>query len=391
MKYDFETTVPREGMNTYKYEARKDIFGRADVLPLWVADHDFAIPPCVAAAIRERALHDVYGYEIRGASFNVAIADWIGRRNGWKIRPEWIVFTPGVVSGLVFGINAFSKPGDRIVIQPPVYPPFAHCIKDNGRIVVNNPLVQSGDSFTIDFDDLDRKLVDAKIMILCNPQNPTGRVFTGEELARIGELCEKHDVRILSDEIHSDLIMPQYKHTHIASLSPETAARTVTLIAPSKTFNLAGLASSAAIIPDKGLRKMFRNEIDRLHVGLGNSFGNVAMEAAYRCGDDWLDQFITHISSNIEYVHQFLADNMPKIRSFKVEGTYLMWLDMTGLGLGPDGTKDFVINKAGLGLNDGRDFGTEGACHMRMNVAAPRKTLEQAMRQLQEAYMMLNL
>lgn len=385
MKYDFEKTVPREGMSTYKYSFREGVFGRADVLPLWVADHDFAIPPCVAEAIRRRAEHDVYGYEIRGKRFDNAIVEWVGRRNGWKIEPEWIVFTPGVVAGLVFGIIAFTGEGDGVVIQPPVYPPFARTIRDNGRKVQNNPLVYKDDSFEIDFDGLDRELAGAKAMFLCNPQNPTGRVFTAAELMRIGELCVKHDVYIISDEIHSDLILGPNKHIHIASLSPEIAARTVTLIAPSKTFNLAGLASSAAIIPDEKTRKMFRAVVDRLHVGMGNSFGNVAMETAYRCGDDWLDQFLEHIRGNVEYVRGFLAGNIPAIRSNRVEGTYLMWLDMSGLGLPPDKVKDFVVNKAGLGLNDGREFGIGGDQHMRMNVAAPRKVIEQAMKQLLDA------
>lgn len=385
MKYDFEKTVPREGMNTYKYSSRERVFGRGDVLPLWVADHDFAIPPCVAEAIRCRAEHDVYGYEIRGDSFNNAIVEWVDRRNDWKIEPEWIVFTPGVVAGLVFGIHAFTLQNDGIVIQPPVYPPFARTIKDNGRKVLNNPLIQAGDSFEIDFEGLERELADAKAMFLCNPQNPTGRVFTAGELQRIGELCVKHDVYLISDEIHSDLILGPNRHIHIASLSPEIAAHTVTLIAPSKTFNLAGLASSVAIIPDGEARRMFRAVVDRLHVGMGNSFGNVAMEAAYRCGDDWLDQFLEHIRGNVEYVQNFLAVNIPGIRSYRVEGTYLMWLDMSGLGLPSDGVKDFVVNKAGLGLNDGREFGIGGQQHMRMNVAAPRKVLEQAMKQLFDA------
>lgn len=391
MKYDFEKTVPRDGMSTYKYSLCQNIFGRADVLPLWVADHDFAIPSCVSEAIRRRAEHDVYGYEVRGESFGKAVADWVRRRNGWEVEPEWVVFTPGVVAGLVFGINAFSKAGDSVVIQPPVYPPFARSVKDNGRVVLDNPLVQQGDGFVIDFDDLDRKLAGAKAILLCNPQNPTGRVFTREELLRIGELCIRHDVYIISDEIHSDLIIAPNKHIHIASLSPELAERTVTLIAPSKTFNLAGLASSVAIISDKKMRKMFRAEIDRIHVGMGNSFGNVALEAAYNCGDEWLDQFLEHLAGNIGYVRSFLAEHMPAIRSFRVEGTCLMWLDMSGLSMNSDGVKDFVVNKAGLGLNDGRDFGKEGERHMRMNIAAPRKVLQQAMTQLLDAYNALEI
>lgn len=386
MKYDFEKTVPREGTGTFKYDARESVFGCADVLPMWVADHDFAVPPCVTQAITGRARHGVYGYEMRGESFNSAVAGWVRRRNGWEIEHEWIVFTPGVVAGIVFGLNAFSEKGDGVVIQPPVYPPFAGSVKGNGRVVADNPLVRNGDSYGVDFDDLDRKLADAKILLLCNPQNPTGRVFSCEELLKIGELCVKRDVYIISDEIHSDLILKPNRHIHIASLSPEIAARTVTLIAPSKTFNLAGLASSVAVIPDPRVRRMFRAEIDRAHVGMGNTFGNVALEAAYRCGDDWLEQFLEHIAGNVEYVRSFLAEKIPAIRPSRVEGTYLLWLDMSGLGLNADALKDFTVRRAGLGLNDGREFGAGGEQHMRMNLAAPRKIVGQAMARLLKAY-----
>lgn len=386
MNYDFEKIVPREGTNSFKYDMRKNIFGRADVLPLWVADHDYAVPPCVTEAIVERATrYPLYGYEYRGDSFNRAVIDWVKQRNGWEIEPEWIVFTPGVVAGFVFGINAFSSPSDGIVIQPPVYPPFARSIADNGRVVVNNLLKPAGGRFEIDFDDLDRRLAGAKALILCNPHNPTGRVFTPEELTMVGNLCVRHNVHIISDEIHSDLVLRPNKHTHIASLSPEFASRTVTLIAPSKTFNLAGLGSSVAIIPDPNVRRAYRSEIDKAHVGMGNAFGNVATEAAYRGGGEWLSQFLEHIAGNVEYVRTYIERNIRAVKTYETEGTYLLWLDMSGLGLDAGSVKDFVVNKAGLGLNDGREFGPGGEQHMRMNVAAPRSVLEQAMEQLREA------
>ncbi|MBQ4278938.1 MAG: PatB family C-S lyase [Rikenellaceae bacterium] len=384
--YNFDQIVDREGTNCEKYDSREAIFGRADVIPLWVADTDFAVAPFITEALVRRTAHPVYGYAFRDKAYHDAIAGWVGRRHGWPIDPAWLDFSPGVVAGLVFALRAFTDPGDRVVIQPPVYPPFARVTRLNGREVVNNPLRHDGDRYTIDFDDLDHKLNGAHALLLCNPQNPTGRVFDRDELMRVGELCVRHGVTIISDDIHADLIQKPYRHIPIASLSPEIAAHTVTLIAPSKTFNIAGLSTSVIITPDDTMRRRLRIELDKMHADQGNAFGTTALIAAYNHGDQWLDEFNDYIGGNIEYVCGFLAENLPSVKCHKPEGTYLMWLDFNAWGMPHDELYQWLIDEAGLGLNDGQRFGQEGIGFMRLNLGTSRAVLEQAMRQLLDAY-----
>ena len=392
MRYDFDKIISREGTCCEKYDRRKEIFGREDVIPLWIADMDFEVPAFIREAVMRRAEHPVYGYGFRDEGYQQAIVEWVARRNHWTIQPEWLDFTPGVVAGFSFGLRALSAPGDKVVIQPPVYPPFARMILNNGRTLVNNPLrMDERGHFVVDFEDLDRKLEGAKILLFCNPHNPTGRVFTREELMRIGELCIRHDVCILSDEIHSDLIQKPYHHLHIASLSPELAERTITLIAPSKTFNIAGLSTSVAIVPGKEVRERFRAEMDKLHVDQGNIFGKVALETAYRYGDEWLEQMLDYVGENMDYVVRFLDEKLPSVKSYKSEGTYLMWLDFSSWGMTCEELMRFLVNEAHLGFNEGRLFGEEGKCHMRMNVAAPRSVIRESLERLAAAASRLNL
>ena len=386
MKYNFDTVISREGTFCEKYDRREEIFGRPDVIPLWVADMDFAVPPFVSEAVLRRAQHPIYGYGFRSEAYHEAIVEWMQRRNGWDIRPEWLDYTPGVVAGFIFAFRAFAAEGEKVVIQPPVYPPFARMVRMNNRVVVNSPLARDTEgNFRIDFEDLDRKLEGAKVFLFCNPHNPTGRVFTREELMRIGELCLKHNVYIVSDEIHSDLIQKPYHHIPIASLAPEFAERSVTLIAPSKTFNLAGLSTSVAITPGDTCRRMFRSELAKLHIDQGNIFGAVALEAAYRYGDEWLDQLVDYIGRNMDYVVDFLTTYLPSVKTRKSEGTYLMWLDFTAWNMADEQLMSFLVEKAGIGLNEGARFGVEGRGYMRLNVATPRSILEKAMRQLRQA------
>lgn len=385
MRYDFDDIELRENTGCVKYDLREHLFGRGDVIPMWVADMDFKVLPEITEALRRRTEHPVYGYAVRPDGFYDSIIKWVDRRNGWKIERGWIDFTPGVVSGFTFAIRALTEPGDGIVIQPPVYHPFAGMIRANHREVVDNPLKLTTDGYEIDFDDLDRKLAGARLLLFCNPHNPTGRVFTREELERIGDLCIKHNVPVVSDEIHSDLVQKPYRHIHFASLSDALAQRTVTLIAPSKTFNLAGLSTSVAITAGDTLRRRLRTELDTLHVDQGNVFGTAALEAAYTHGDRWLDQLVEYIGGNMDFVLDFLSREIPRIKAFRSQGTYMMWLDMHGLGMEHEAMVDFVINKARLGLNDGAIFGSGGRGFMRMNLATSRKVVGRAMQQLKDA------
>ena len=385
MKYDFDEVISREGTNCEKLDARERLYGRGDVIPLWVADMEFAAPPAVLNAIRKRAEHPILGYSYRSDQYWNSIIGWVERRSGWKIKGEWLDFTPGVVSGIVFALRAFTSPGDGVVIQPPVYHPFARQVRLNDRVVVNNPMREVQGRFEIDFEDLDRKLSGAKIFLMSNPHNPTGRVFTREELIRIGELCVKHDVVILSDEIHGDLVYKPHKHIHIAALDEAFARRTVTFTAPSKTFNLAGLSTSVAITPDAALRRRLQQEFNKLHADQGNIFGTVALEAAYTHGDEWLERLLEYLEGNIRYVTDFLHRKMPSVKCVPPEGTYLMWLDFRAWPMTHEQIYRFMVERAGIGVNEGAMFGEEGRGWMRMNIATQRSVVERAMNQLYEA------
>ncbi len=385
MKYNFDAVIPREGTFCEKYDHRGRIFGRSDVIPMWVADMDFASPPPVLEAIARRLQHPILGYSYRSDSYWQSVVEWVDRRNGWKIDPSWLEFVPGVVPGLVFALRAFTEPGDGVVIQPPVYHPFARQTRLNERVVINNPVRLVGDRYEIDFEDLDRKLDGAKIFLMSNPHNPTGRVFTREELTRIGELCVKHDVLILADEIHSDLIYRPNKHIHIASLDERFAARTLTFIAPSKTFNLAGLSTASVIVPDAALLRQFRYELSKLHADQGSIFGTIALEAAYRYGEEWLEELLVYLQENIDYILTFLREKMPSVRAVRPEGTYLMWLDFSAWPLSHEELTRFMVEQAALGVNEGSMFGEEGRGWMRLNVATRREVVRQAMNQLYEA------
>lgn len=385
MNYNFDQIIPREGTNCEKFDHREQIFGRADVIPLWVADMDFTSPEPVIEAIRRRAEHPIFGYSFRSPSYLQAIVSWLERRGGWSIPTAWIDFSPGVVSGVVFALRAFTKEGDGIVIQQPVYHPFAREIKSNNRRMIDNPLREENGRYSIDFEDLDRKLADAKVFLMCNPHNPSGRVFTREELTRIGELCVKHDVLILSDEIHSDLVYAPNCHLHIASLNEAFAQRTITLLAPSKTFNLAGLSTSVIITPCDTLRQQLRAELGKLHADQGNIFGAVALEAAYTQGDEWLDQLKTYLSGNIDYVVDFVQENIPSIRCQRPEGTYLMWLDFRAWPLQGEALHRFLVDQVGLAMNEGSMFGPQGLGWMRMNIGCRRAVLTEALTRLAAA------
>lgn len=386
MKYDFDQEIDRKGSKCEKYDNLVTVFSCNDITPLWVADTDFATPPFIMDAIRARAEHPVLGYSFRDEGYFKSIASWLKNRGGWSVDLASLEFSPGVVCGISYGVNSLTEVGDKVVIQPPVYPPFARTVAANGRVVVNNPLKLVNGRYEIDFEGLDCALSDAKMFILCNPHNPTGRVFTRDELRHIGELCLKYGVKIVSDEIHCDLVMPGQKHIHMASISKEIADITLTYLAPSKTFNTAGLSTSVAIITNPEMMKMYRSNSDKLHVGQGNIFGAVALQAAYENGGEWVDELMVYLEGNADYVVDFIAKNMPKIKCYKPEATFLLWLDCRKMAMSVKELNEFMITKARLGLNDGSAFGKDGEGFMRLNIGTTRKTLEKAMNQLKTAY-----
>ena len=387
MKYNFDEIIPREGTNCLKYDARERFFGNSEVLPLWVADMDFKTPGFIVDAIKKRAEHEIYGYTFRGDSYYQSIIGWMKRRHNWDIQREWISFSPGVVAGLTFAIEAFTQPGDGVVVQPPVYFPFFDCVKGTKRKMIENPFKIENGRYTFDFDDLKSKIhKNTKLFLLCNPQNPGGMVWTKEELTELANICLENKIMIISDEIHSDLIFENHKHIPIASLSEEDAQNCMISMAPSKTFNIAGFSSSVVIIPNKTKFTQFERAIGVGHLGMGNIFGTIATEAAYTHGDEWLNQMLQYLWENYRVLEDFFKTNLPKVTVMKPEATYLIWLDFTKYGMKNDDLMKFTIENAKVGLNDGGRFGTGGDGWLRINIGCPRSILVEALERLGKAF-----
>jgi cystathionine beta-lyase len=386
MKYDFDRVMDRTQSESIKWIGNEEHFGEKDLLPMWVADMDFQSPAPVIQALVERAQHGFFGYPWRSPAYYDSIIGWMRKRHSWDIRREWIVNAPGVVSALDLAVHALTQPGDKIVIQPPVYFPFFSIVRNNGRQLVENRLKFENGHYRMDLQDLEKQ-IDArtKALILCSPHNPVGRVWTPDELAALGELCIRKDLLILSDEIHSDLILNGHKHTPLATLTEELAQRTCTLIAPSKTFNLPGLGASAVIIPNGKLRTAFNNAVENFGLQVGNVFGIVALQAAYQYGEEWLKQMLDYVEGNVAYATRFLAERIPGIKFACPEGTYLLWLDCRGLGLSHTALRDLIIKQAKVALNDGPEFGSGGEGFQRMNLACPRSILEEGLVRIERA------
>ena len=386
-KYNFDEIVPREGTNCIKYDALERFFGSKDVLPLWVADMDFKTPDFIVDAIKKRAEHEIYGYTFRDDAYYNSIIGWMERRHNWKIKKDWISFSPGVVAGLTFGIEAFSKPGDGVVVQPPVYFPFFDCVKGTKRKLIENPLKIENGRYTFDFEDLKAKIdKKTKLLLLCNPQNPGGTVFTREELTELATICIENKIMVISDEIHSDLIFNGNKHIPFASLSDEIAQNCMVSMAPSKTFNVAGFSSSIVIIPNKTKFARYERAIGVAHLYMGNIFGSVAMEAAYAHGDNWLDQMLDYMWDNYKILEEFFETKLPKVKVMKPEATYLIWLDFREYGMKNAELMKFTIENAKVGLNDGGRFGTGGDGWLRINIGCPRSVLIEALKRLEKAF-----
>lgn len=385
--YDFDHIVERSETNSVKYDLREMYFQNKDVIPMWVADMDFETPPFIRKAVQKRAEHPIYGYSIKPESYFLSIINWLKKRFSWDVLKKDILFSPGVVPGFTLAIMAYTKPGDKVITQPPVYFPFFQSIEDNGRELVYNQLIEKDNYYTIDFEDLDTKLSDpkTKVLLISSPHNPVGRVWNQEELEKMVALCKKHDVIMLTDEIHSDLVFKGNKHIPTASISDVAKELCVTFMAPSKTFNMAGLSTSFLVIQNEALKKKYEEVLQAYHLGMGNVFGNEALEAAYNFGEEWLEELIEYLSVNNDYVADFLEKNVPEITFLKPEATYLLWLNCKELGMTEKDLQAFFIKKAGLGLNNGAIFGPGGPGYMRMNVACPLSTVKTALDQLLKA------
>jgi len=331
-RYDFDTVIDRSNTSCEKWDGLEERFGKPDLHAMWVADMDFKAPPELIDVLEHRVQHGIFGYTGRFDPYYRSVIDWVKRRHGWEIRKEWIAFSPGVVPALSMALLAFTQPGDKVVIQPPVYYPFFNVIGGRGRTILENPLVFENGRFSMDLDDLERKLdPSVKVIFLCSPHNPVGRVWARDELERLGRICVENDILIVSDEIHSDIIFSGSRHIPMASISEEIARRTLTCISPSKTFNIAGLSTSAVIIPDPGVRANYQRVVDFLHIDSGNVFGTLALEACYNLGEPWLEELLEYLEGNLDFTEDFLAKNLPGISLVRPEGTYIPLLDCRSL------------------------------------------------------------
>ena len=387
MQFDFDTVVERRGTNSLKYDFAKERGKDENVLPLWVADMDFRTAPSIVKKLEETARHGIFGYSEGKEEYYRAVEAWYQTYFDWQIKEEWLIKTPGVVFAIAAAIRAFTKEGDAVLLQQPVYYPFGATIRKNKRRLINNPLQLVDGHYEIDFADFERKILenDVKVFLLCSPHNPVGRVFKEWELRKLGDICIRHGVLVISDEIHSDFTYPGYKHHVFASLASEYADISVTCTSPSKTFNLAGLQVSNIFIPNPGLRREFQNEIDAIGYSQVNLMGLKACQEAYESGAKWLTEVKEYLAGNLAYVRTYLQENLPQIKLLEPEGTYLVWLDFRGLSLNEEEREELLVKKAHLWLDSGILFGTEGNGFERINIACPRKILEQALEQLKEA------
>lgn len=372
--FDFDREIDRTGTHSVKYDSRLAVFGKADVIPAWVADMDFAAPPAVTQALTERAQHPIYGYTVFPDSLYDALIEWLQRRHGWAVQRDWIVMCPGVVPSINAAVMAFTQPGEAVIVQPPVYFPFFSAVTQTGRKLIQNPLHLDNGRYTIDFDHLEQCAKEAKLLLLCSPHNPVGRVWSPEELQHVQQIADRHNLIVFSDEIHHDLIYPGHRHHVLASIANDNS-NLITAVAPSKTFNIPGLNLSALVIPDKTVRNAVTQIFNQFHVSASNPFSVAAFEAAYRDGEAWLTALLNYLQDTRTSVENFVAEHLPDIQVIKAEGTYLLWLDCREWQMTDAQLKDFFIHQAGVGLNPGVQFGSEGNGFMRLNIGAPRQTV----------------
>lgn len=384
MVYDFDEIIDRTGSNSRKWS--KDVmiknFGRDDILPMWIADMDFKCPPPIIEKMVEVASHGVYSYTFVPDEYYSAVISWCKRRHKWDIKKEWITFTHGTVSTLHYIIQEFCNPGDKVIVQTPGYNPFENAVKRHGAILVKNPLKLQDDRYYIDFDDLEEKAKDAKVLIFCSPHNPTGRVWSLEELKRVSEICLRNNMLMVVDEIHKDLILYNNEHTSFTKISEEAANNCIVCVSPNKAFNLGGLKSSYTVIPNKSIRERFQKRLEINSITSPNVFAVPALIAAYTECDEWLDQLIHYIEGNFNYVREYLKNNIPNVKLIEPQATYLAWIDVRNVGINFEQFSDLLINKARVGVNLGTEFIDNGEGFIRMNLGCPRCIVEDAMKRI---------
>ncbi len=391
--YDFDKLIERKETDSYKWGMLKEVFGRDDLLPMWIADMDFPSPKPVIEALRKRVEHGIYGYAYPKDSVKEAFVERVRRKFSWVIEPEWVVITPGSMPAIHAAIRAFTRPGDKVILQSPVFTPFWKAIRNTGRQVLNNKLLLDGRRYLMDYEGL-RKVIEpppynearAKLAILCSPHNPVGRVWSESELRILGNILLEHDVLILADEIWAELVFRGRRHVPFASISGDFAERAITIMAPSKTFNLAGIQATSLIIPNDAVREAFLYELSRAGISpTTNVFGLAAMEAAYRYGDPWLEQLLTYLEGSLKYLVKYVREEINGVDVVEPEGTYLAWLDFRELGLTPEELSRFLRDEAKVALEDGYLYGPGGEGFERMNFGTPRKLLEEGLRRIRDA------
>ena len=382
--YDFDRIIERKGTGAIKTDAMKKVFGKEDLVPLWVADMDFETPDFITDALKKRLEHPVFGYTAEPEDYRPAIIDWIAGLHGWEIRKEWISYIPGIVKGIGMAINALLEKDEKVIIQPPVYHPFRLVPQRNGRDVVFNPLRETSDgSYEMDFENLEA-ICDGKcrMLILSNPHNPAGITWSRETLERLASFCHSRGIIVISDEIHADMALFGNRHIPFASVSPDAAACSITFGAPSKTFNIAGIVCSYAVVPDDALREKFYRWIEANEMGSAPIFSHIATVSAFRNGADWRRQMLKYVEGNIEFVETFCREQIPQIRPLRPQASFLVWMDCRALGLDHESLNRMFIEEAGLALNDGEMFSPGGEGFMRLNVGTSRAVLQDALERL---------
>lgn len=382
--YNFDEIVPRRGTSCVKHDMLNEVFGTDDVLPMWVADMDFKTPDFIVEAVRRRCSHEVFGYTFAPETYKMAVLNWM--REHYHIETRWknMHFIPGIVQGIAFVLQAFTNPGDKVLITTPVYPPFINVPHRSGRVFVSSPLKTLNGRFAIDYNDLEEKAKGCKVMILANPHNPGGTVWTPDELRQIADICHRQHVLVIADEIHADLTLPGFTHTSFSTVSEEALHNSITFIAPSKTFNMAGLASSVCYVPDPDIKKTFFGFLDANELSLGTLFAYVAAEAAFAHGEPWRLQLLDYLVGNIDITEQYLHEHLPEIKMMRPEASFLLWLDFRAWNLPHKELVDKLIHEAKVGFNSGLDYGPDGEGFMRMNIGTPRAIVREALERIEK-------